>query len=128
MRVFDSLLLGVMVGISGCATRHPNSADVLQDTWQQSESACIELGVRDKSSFASFAAVFEVTGPDGVVHNAHARIRDNDFSYVTFPSDFGTYMMDGRYQWQCLVESNSVASGAFESHRVAGHQEVRILD
>ena len=37
-------------------------------------------------------------------------------AYVYFPADFKTWWQEGDYSWQCRVESNCVASGAFEYH------------
>jgi hypothetical protein len=130
MRILFTALAVGFAGcfITGCATQRHTPAAILQATWQQSESVSVELGVRDKSdALASFMAVFEVTGPDGSVHTARARIRDGDFSYVSFPSDFDTYIIAGRYTWRCLVESNSIASGAFE-YSIGRQQQVHILD
>src|ERR1051326_5471592 len=126
---FPVLVVVLAVGITGCASRHLSPEAVSRATWQQSESISVELGVRDKNNeLGSFMSLFTVTDPDGSEHSARARVRNGDFSYVTFPSDFDTYEKEGRYSWKCMVASNAVAEGAFEYHLVFGDRRVRIIE
>jgi hypothetical protein len=131
IRVYFPVLVGLMVGISGCATRYHK--DIEQAIWQQDQNPSVELGVRDKlDSHVPFDATFEVTSPDGVIHVTHANIEGSDFTDVNFPYDFDDgdgydMTIEGQYSWRCLVESNTVASGAFEYHRAGTQEEVRTL-
>lgn len=94
-------------------------------TWLQSADHQVEIGVCDKNGNGDFPASFIVTGPDGAVYQAPPEVTDqkrksgveNDaMAYVTFPSDFRAWWQEGRYSWQCFVETNCVATGVFEYH------------
>jgi hypothetical protein len=130
MRIYTHVLLIVfVVSVSSCASRRLSPEAVSSANWQFSEDMSVELGIRDKSNaLGSFTALFVVTDPEGIKHYAHARTRDGDFSYVTFPADFDTYQKGGRYSWKCMVASNAVAEGTFEYHLVVGDRYVRIIE
>ena len=94
-----------------------------EHTWLQSASQEVVLGLCDKNGNGDFSPLFVVTDPDGQEHAAPPDITDRKrksgqenyaAGYVSFPSDFKTYWITGRYAWKCFVQSNCVAAGAFE--------------
>lgn len=109
-------------------TNHPPDVPPPADTpephvWLQSATHQVEIGVCDKYGSGDFPARFVVTGPDGAVYKAPPEVTDQKrqsgqesyaMAYVHFPSDFRARWQEGRYSWQCFVETNCVASGAFE--------------
>ena len=110
--------------VVGCeSSRQSVSPIAEQHTWLQSSSHEVVLGLCDKNGDGDFPALFIVTGPDGRVHKVLPEFTDDKrktsqenhaAAYVSFPSDFKTDWLVGRYTWKCFVESNCAASGAFE--------------
>jgi len=97
--------------------------------WQQSQSVLVELGVRDKyGRLGSYNALFVVTSPDGNQYRTKRRLSGDEFGYVYFPHDFGTYAKPGTYSWECIVGGNAVVSGRFEYKSVDGYSDqARVL-
>lgn len=84
-------------------------------TWQSSEAAAVQLGVRDKyGSLGAYTADFVVIGPKGEKRHAYRKVKDDAFAFVYFPDDFQTWGAPGRYAWKCLVGTRAVVGGKFQ--------------
>lgn len=117
----------VLVGLVLCAlsfatlgAKKRGPGDVL---WQESMSACVRLGVREKyGMLKGYTATFVVTTPMGREYIAEREADDDEFISVYFPDDFhiredpgiGPWTTKGLYTWQCIVGSSVVISGRFE--------------
>ena len=94
-----------------------NSASA-EPTWQSSTSTTVQLGVRDKyGSIGKYTATFIVTDPDKKEFTTSITVKNDDFGYVTFPSDFKTYMKTGKFTWKCVVGGKAIFNGEFVSKR-----------
>jgi hypothetical protein len=96
--------------------------------WQQSISPNVQLGIRSKNGESSYVAEFIVTGPDGSSKSVRQRVRADDFGYVTFPEDFGSYFSPGNYRWKARVAGKDVVGGQFTYARTAHGSQVTTVD
>lgn len=87
---------------------------VFSQTWQQSTSIEIQLGVRDKWGDKEYVAEFIVIGPAGKVSSAKIKVETDMFGYVMFPTDFNaSSAAQGNYKWRAIVDGKSVSGGSF---------------
>ncbi|MFN3809595.1 MAG: hypothetical protein ACK4S6_03160 [Roseateles asaccharophilus] len=81
--------------------------------WQQSASPQVQLGIRDKGGVKGYVAEFIVNLPDGKTQSAKIQVEENEFGFVLYPSDFGGYMMPGKYTWKARVNGKDAIKGQF---------------
>jgi len=83
-------------------------------TWQQLESAQIQLGVRDKyGELDGYTADFVVIGPNKQKYHVYKKVEGDDFAVVYYPEDFQGSSQSGKYTWKCLVNGKPVIEGKF---------------
>jgi hypothetical protein len=103
-----------------CAARRKQ-----QVVWQQSQSPCVQLAVRDKlGTLGAYTTVFRVSAPDGLEYTATKRTVGDGWGKAYFPSDFvrrdksgqlsEAWLKPGRYSWKAGLSGRQVLSGEFE--------------
>lgn len=97
--------------------------------WLQSQSACVQLGVWEKSgSLGGYKVAFEVTGQDGMKYTATKRVgRGTDWVFAYFPADFRHLERDGRYSSAWLAPGRYSWTAAVNARAVA-HDEFRVTE
>lgn len=88
-------------------------ATIAAPIWQQSASAEVELGVRDKYGETPFRVEFVVVGPEGRRETKAITVEGGAFGLVRYPADFEGYLAPGAYRWTARVGGKVVASGRF---------------
>ncbi|MGZ3650598.1 MAG: hypothetical protein ACXVB9_12975 [Bdellovibrionota bacterium] len=83
--------------------------------WQESASAVVTLGVRDKFADErdSSTVTFVVVSQDG--HDSYKITRatfGDAFLYVKFPQDFTDRSLVGSFTWTALVDGKKIAGGS----------------
>ena len=123
--VFEICIAAIVVGLA-TITGMVWAKRVSSVTWQQSQSPCIELAVRDKQgTLGAYKATFRVSAPDAEsVATKSVREEDLGWGAVYFPSDFLHYEKNGRYwaawnkpgkySWSCSVQGRIVVGDKFQ--------------
>jgi hypothetical protein len=86
--------------------------------WQESTSASVTLGVRDKFADQrdTSTVTFVVRSVDASrTYKLTRTTTGDDFLEVRFPEDFTQDGMQGRYTWQGIVDGKVVANGDFSA-------------
>lgn len=117
-------VLPVPRSAAGAALSGPRPVE-LGETWQSSQEAVVQLGVRNKfGNRAKYTATWIVmSGVDGTRYEAKATVERNNWGFVYYPGDFHTYAKPGGYTWACLVDGKRVAAGSFEFKSVQGYSD-----
>jgi len=85
-----------------------------QTTWQMSQSASAQLGIRDKEGTRGhYDAQFTITAPDGKKYSKTVAVDGAEWGIVSFPDDFDTLPRTGRFSWVCVVGGEPVLRGGF---------------
>lgn len=96
-------------------------------TWQQSTSLEVSLGVRDKfGQGGNYTVVFAVKEPTGATSSKVAKAKGDEFVSVRFPTDFNTYLKRGRYTWTASVSGRQIATGRFAYEPVEFGERITI--
>lgn len=82
-------------------------------TWQESVSQSIQIGIRDKFGDKLYIAEFIVTSASGKSYVKKIRVNADEFAYVTFPNDFNQYSEKGNYTWKVKVNGKIAINGKF---------------
>ena len=85
----------------------------IAQTWQQSASPQVKLGIRDKWGEKTYVAEFVVVLPGGKTQSAKIQVVADEFGSVNYPNDFGGYMAPGKYTWKARVSGRDVITGQF---------------
>lgn len=114
-----SAILALIAGMAWAARRKP------QVIWQESQTPCVQLAVRDKQgTLGTYTATFRVSAPDGLEYVATKTVAGQDWGKAYFPSDFvhrekngrwwEAWITPGKYSWVGIVNGKEVISGKFE--------------
>ena len=103
-------------------------ATIAAPIWQQSASAEVELGVRDKYGETPSRVEFVVVGPDGRRETKTITVEGGAFGTVRYPSDFGGYLAPGAYRWSARVGGQVVAGGRFSLGQDARDRQVLVVE
>lgn len=104
-------------------------AAIAAPIWQQSASAEVELGVRDKYGETPFSAEFVVVGPEGRRETKTITVEGGAFGFVRYPGDFEGYLAPGAYRWSARVGGKVVADGRFSFEQdERGRQRLLVED
>lgn len=97
-------------------------------TWQQSSSPQVELGIRDKhGNKGSYLAEFVVVDAKGQSVVAKLRVKEGQFGTILFPRDFKTHFVAGKYAWTAKVDGKAVVKGQFVYETVGTGQRVTAM-
>ena len=99
---------------------------VQAQTWQQSVSPQVELGIRDKWGEKEYIAEFIVNLPDGKTSSARIKVMADEFGSVRYPNDFSGYMAPGKYTWKARVNGKDAIKGQFSFEQDAKGEKLII--
>ncbi|WP_371378926.1 hypothetical protein [Sporomusa aerivorans] len=86
-------------------------------TWQHSSSPLLKIGLRDKYgnlSNTNYTANFVIYAPNNRTYYYSTKGTSDKWASSIVPDDYkGMALNPGDYSWQCYVDNEMVASGAF---------------
>lgn len=97
----------------------PSAFAQTRPTWQYSETASVNLTIRDKYGvLGGYEATFVVHTPDGLKLMKTVAVEGDEMGEVSFPDDFRSPaqyvdIRAGRYRWECVVGGEVVTKGSF---------------
>jgi hypothetical protein len=104
MKIFNAIIFSLLATIS--ITSHAQ-------TWQESVTQSIEIGIRDKWGDSRYVAEFIVTSASGKSFVKKIQVDADEFATVIFPKDFNQYGTKGKYTWKVKVNGEIAIKGKF---------------
>ena len=89
-------------------------AQETEPIWQNSQSATVQIGVRDKfGSLGNYRVKFVVKDSNGEEFTTEKEVSSDNWGYASFPGDFNVYSNPGEYSWKAYVDGEEIGDGKF---------------
>ncbi len=97
-------------------------------SWQTSSAVSTELTIRDKyGALGQYEAVFKVKSTKDSWEKK-VLVQGADWASVRFPDDFTSFVPNGLYHWECLVQGKTVLSGAIDYRMDSGVTKMAVTE